>query len=269
MPHVTNPSDGVRIYYEIEGDGPPLMLLHGTPGTLITHWRQWGYVDALSSDYRLVLVDRRGHGRSDGPHKPDAYTVERRVADVVAILDELGIERAHIWGYSMGGLLAFYVAMHAPGRVASLIIGGQGTESIPEGAADGWAERTRTGGTSWFVETWEAGLREAGIALPGSIRDELESLDVEAQAAVAASFSRAGIAEACPTITVPVLLYCGDADRFAAPDSARESAERMPDGRFVSLAGLDHLPALVRTDLVLPHVRGFLRSLVKNQTAGS
>lgn len=269
MPHTTNPSDGVRIYYEADGDGPPLLLLHGTPGSLITHWRQWGYVDALSSDYRLVLIDRRGHGRSDGPHEPDAYIVERRVGDVVAVLDELGIERAHIWGYSMGGLLAFYVAMQAPDRVASLIIGGQGTEPILEGAANGWAERIRSGGREWFVETWEAGLRQAGMTLPDAIRDELESLDVEAQAAVASSFSRAGIAEACPNITIPALLYCGEADRFASPESAREAAERMPNGTFVSLPGLDHLPALVRTDLVLPHVRNFLRTLMKNQTAGS
>ncbi len=58
MPYAMNPSDEVRIYYEIQGEGPPLVLLHGTPGTLITHWRRWGYVEALSSDYRLVLIDR-------------------------------------------------------------------------------------------------------------------------------------------------------------------------------------------------------------------
>ena len=261
MPYATNASDGVRIYYEVEGSGAPLVLLHGTPGTLVTHWRQWGYVTSLSPDYRLVLVDQRGHGRSDGPHESHAYTSERRVGDLAAVLDHLGIDRAHIWGYSMGGLLAFHMAMRAPDRVTSLIVGGQGTLPIPEGAADQWAQRIRAGGVPWFVETWEEGLRAADVPLPEAVREELEGLDVEAQAAVAAAFSRAGIAEACPGLTMPALLYCGDADRFADPGSMREAAEVMPNATFVSLPGLDHLPALVRSDLVMPHVRGFLRQV--------
>ncbi len=265
MPYATNPSDGVRIYYELEGDGPPLVLLHGTPGTLVTHWRQWGYVTELSPDHRLVLMDQRGHGRSDGPHEADAYTSERRVGDVVAVLDKLNIDRAHIWGYSMGGLSAFYMAMQAYDRVASLIIGGQGTSPIPAGAADQWAQRIREGGVPWFVETWEAGLRAADTDLPVAIREELERLDVEAQAAAASAFSRAGIAEACLSLTLPALLYCGAADRFADHESMRETAERMPNATFVSLPGLDHLPALVRSDLVLSYVRPFLQQIETNQ----
>ncbi len=261
MPYATNPGDGVRIYYEVEGSGAPLVLLHGTPGTLVTHWRQWGYVAALSPDYTLILIDQRGHGRSDAPHESHAYTSERRVGDVVAVLDQLGIDHAHIWGYSMGGLTAFYMAMHAPGRVASVIIGGQGTSPIPEGAADQWAERIRAGGVPWFVETWEAGLRAAGEALPEAVREELQRLDVEAQAAVASAFSRAGIAEACQSLTMPALLYCGDADRFADHDSMKEAAAVMPNATFVSLPGLDHLPALVRTDLVIPFVQDFLQQV--------
>ncbi len=258
MPHATNPSDGVRIYYEVEGNGEPLVLLHGTPGTLVTHWHQWGYVTALSPDHRLVLLDQRGHGRSDAPHESQAYTSDRRVEDVVAVLDQLGIDHAHIWGYSMGGLSAFYMAMQAPDRVASLIIGGQGTSPIPEGAAEQWAQRIRAGGTAWFVETWEEGLRAARVALPEAVREELQKLDVEAQAAAASAFSRAGIAEACGGLTMPALLYCGDADRFADHESMKEAAALMPHATFVSLPGLDHLPALVRADLVMPHVRNFL-----------
>jgi pimeloyl-ACP methyl ester carboxylesterase len=91
MPDATN--DGVRIHYEREGNGPPLVLQHGFTGSL-EGWRDSGYVDALKSAYELILIDARGHGRSDKPHDPAAYTLDKRAADVLAVLDDAGIERA-------------------------------------------------------------------------------------------------------------------------------------------------------------------------------
>jgi pimeloyl-ACP methyl ester carboxylesterase len=95
-------SNGVKIYYEVEGnaDGPPLVLQHGLTGYLES-WRERGYTKVLGGDYRLILVDARGHGRSDKPHEPEAYVRELRAADVVAVLDDLGIEKTYYFGYSM------------------------------------------------------------------------------------------------------------------------------------------------------------------------
>ncbi len=74
-------NDGVRIHYEVEGDGPPLMLMHGMGGS-IENWRRAGYIDALKAQYRLILVDSRGFGGSDKPHDIAAYTREAKVSDV-------------------------------------------------------------------------------------------------------------------------------------------------------------------------------------------
>jgi pimeloyl-ACP methyl ester carboxylesterase len=80
MPYATH--DGVRIYYETEGSGPPL-LLHAGLSMSLNDWRDFGYVNALRDDYRLILLDPRGHGQSDKPHDPIAYAYNLLVGDVV------------------------------------------------------------------------------------------------------------------------------------------------------------------------------------------
>ena len=100
MPYADNGS--VRIHYQVEGEGPALVLQHGFTESLVD-WYECGYVESLRPDYRLILIDARGHGASDKPHDPDAYVLNRRVADVVAVLDALDIRKALFWGYSMAG----------------------------------------------------------------------------------------------------------------------------------------------------------------------
>jgi hypothetical protein len=99
VPYADN--DGIRIHYEVEGVGPPLMLHHGFTISL-EEWRRFGYVDALKSEYQVILIDARGHGASDKPHDPAAYEMARRAGDVVAVLDDLGSTRrttsATRWG---------------------------------------------------------------------------------------------------------------------------------------------------------------------------
>jgi len=121
MPYANN--QGVRIHYEVEGDGPPLMLLHGYSGNLKS-WHRCGYVDPLKNDYNLILIDARGHGASDKPHDPEVYELKLLVADIAAVLDDLNISKAHFLGYSMGGRIGFGIAKYAPERFYSLIIGG-------------------------------------------------------------------------------------------------------------------------------------------------
>ena len=121
MPYADH--QGTRIHYQVEGEGPPLVLQHGFTGNL-KRWYSFGYVDALKADYRLILVDARGHGASDKSHDPAAYALPLRVGDVLAVLDALKIDRAHYWGYSMGGWIGFGMAKYAAQRVHSLVIGG-------------------------------------------------------------------------------------------------------------------------------------------------
>jgi alpha/beta hydrolase fold len=94
--------DGVRLHYEIAGDGPPL-ILHLGAGCDSQLWGAAGYLEPLERSYRCVLFDHRGHGQCDRPRGAEANHVNRYVADVVALLDQLGVERAAFWGYSNAG----------------------------------------------------------------------------------------------------------------------------------------------------------------------
>src|SRR5215469_8555889 len=120
MPFANN--RGVRIHYETTGRGRPLVLHHGTSGSG-PDWADLGYVDALKSDHRLILVDARGHGLSDKPYDPAAYDLSLRASDVVSVLDDLYLRKADYVGYSMGGWIGFGLAKHAPARVNSFVIG--------------------------------------------------------------------------------------------------------------------------------------------------
>jgi len=117
MPYATN--QNVRIHYQVEGEGLPLVLQHGFSNSLDT-WYERGYVDLLKHDYRLILIDARGHGASDKPHDPEAYALQLRAGDIVAVLDQLHIAHAHFFGYSMGGWIGFGLAQYAPERFPAL-----------------------------------------------------------------------------------------------------------------------------------------------------
>jgi pimeloyl-ACP methyl ester carboxylesterase len=121
MPHATN--NGIRIHYEVEGQGPPLMLHCGFLQDL-QRWYQAGYVDALRDDYRLILIDPRGHGASDKPHDVESYALPNYVADAVAVLEDAGVSKAHYFGYSMGAGIGFAAGVFSPECFTSLILGG-------------------------------------------------------------------------------------------------------------------------------------------------
>ena len=95
MPFTAN--KGIRIHYEVAGQGAPLVLQHSL-GRSLDAWWDFGYAQVLSQDYQLILIDARGHGASDKPHDAGAYQMEGMVGDVVAVLDALGISRAHYYG---------------------------------------------------------------------------------------------------------------------------------------------------------------------------
>jgi pimeloyl-ACP methyl ester carboxylesterase len=250
VPYVEN--DGVRIHYQVEGEGPPLFLHTGfTVGMLA--WYEWGYVDALKDHYRLVLIDPRGHGKSDKPHDSAAYQAAHRVGDVVAILDDLGVARTHYLGYSMGGRIGFEVAQLAPSRLLSLMIGG----ATPDATVN-QAERN----AQWFGDGMQAFLDRQ--PLPDHIKTptfRAEMLSNDPQALIAVGLDRPSIEDVLPTLTVPCLIYAGDADPVRA--RAETYVSLIPDATFVSLPGIDHWAGISRSDLVLPHVRAFLDHLTR------
>ncbi len=250
MPKAKN--GDINIYYEVEGEGPPLVLHHGITGSL-ENWRESGYVDGLRSDYQLILMDARGHGKSDKPHDPEAYTGGKRAGDVTAILDDLDISSSHFFGYSYGGRTGLELAKYAPERVRSLIIGGMSP----------WGGSPDDPGSVGFIQLFEAGP-EALVAwfeqsgpIPPERRTRLLAIDSEALIALVKN-SWPALEGDLSEMTMPFLVFAGEADDNIKQQEIKEVYKNLPDATFFTLPGLNHGQTWVRSDLVLPHVKEFL-----------
>ncbi len=243
---------GVRIHYQVEGEGPALVLQHGFGGSL-EDWYELGYADALRRHCRLILLDARGHGASDKPHDPDAYALHQRVRDIVAVLDTLGTRHASFWGYSMGGWIGFGIAKYAPERFQTLILGG----SHPYARSMEFLRQPIRGGIAQGREAFITGLEETLGSLWTGLKTRLQTADLEALLALAQD--RPPLDDVLPTMTRPCLLYVGGADVIYA--NVKQCAAQIPNVTFISFPGLNHLEAFSRSDLVLPDVLKFLNSV--------
>jgi pimeloyl-ACP methyl ester carboxylesterase len=253
-------NNGVKIHYEVEGHGPPLILMHGFAGSL-ERWKEVGYAEALGKEYRLILVDARGCGQSDKPHDPKDYDLRLMAGDLVAILDALKIEKANYFGYSMGGRIGFRIPLVAPGRFSALVLGGaaypvKGDEdkkddtlvSVKESLEIALREPSEK-----IMETYVTLMeKRSGLMPPMRRALQLQNDPLALIAAIKAHTE--GISpkpeEVLPLFTMPCLVIVGEADpRFP---SAKESARRMPNARFVTLPGLNHAEGLAHIEMMLP-----------------
>ena len=161
MPYATNPADSVRTYFEDSGGaGVPVLFYTGFADPLDVA-KSSRLAQALSGEFRLIFADHRGQGGSDKPREPAAYALPTRVADALAVLDALGIERAHFLGSSWGARLGFALGEHAPERVLSLVLCGNqpyewNLESPIADAVAAAIAASRKEGMRGFVEAFEA-----------------------------------------------------------------------------------------------------------------
>jgi pimeloyl-ACP methyl ester carboxylesterase len=266
MPYARNALDGSRVYCEDDGGHGAAVVLHGgllDSVDLVRGSHIAQALQALPEEFRLIYVDHRGLGRSDKPHDVEAYAMPLRVADAVAVLDELGIERAHFIGNSWGGRLGFGIGEHAPDRVLSLVIGGQQPYAInPNGplahaVTETLAESQRKGSLEPFVEMLES---FAGTRFPDALRAGwLDNDPVAIEAAWSAAVAEGAISEDLGAWEVRCLIYvaAGDVDFH---DQARRAASELPRAEFISLEEPDHVGAhLAQVDPVLPAVLRTLR----------
>lgn len=251
MPFAQN--GAVRIHYETTGNGPALVLHHGTMGSG-PDWEDIGYVEALQDRHRLILIDARGHGRSDKPHDGAAYDLRLRAADVVAVLDDLRVQRADFLGYSMGSWIGFGLAKHFPERFNSFILGGahpyaENTQAI--------RDRMPTDQAAYIAIAEQT----YGTLLTPARRARLLANDLDALRAL--TQDRDDIADVLPTMTMPSLIFCGELDPRLA--QARRAAAEMPNASFLGLPGCDHVGTTRRTDVIIPSVRAFLREVAQRE----
>ena len=245
--------DGVKIHYEVYGNGPALLLTHGYSSTSAM-WQ--GQIEALSRNHKLVLWDMRGHGRSDYPDNPAAYSEAHTVADMAALLDQVGATSAIVGGLSLGGYmsLAFYRAH--PQRVRALLIIDTGPGFKKDDARDAWNRRAH--------DTGERFERE-GLAVLESLSRERSSVSHRdasglARAARGMLTQRdARVIESLPDIKVPSLVVVGadDTPFLAASDYM---AAKIPGARKVVIPSAGHAVNIDQPqafiDAVLPFLDG-------------
>lgn len=229
------------IHHEVEGSGFPLVLHTGGAGDL-RMWRMAGYVDGLEG-YRVVLVDHRGRGRTP---PADSYAPGELAADVLEVIDALGLERFAFWGYSMGARVGYELAAHQPARVAALVASGGIDE--PDERPDDWHEMA--------AAARSGGLRSILGDAPGPawLLDHLCETEDEVFARSCEDFADWSPWKLFPRIHAPTLIFAGEheAEHVDAAVAAFPNAER------VILPGLGHIDGWARSDLVLPHARRFL-----------
>jgi pimeloyl-ACP methyl ester carboxylesterase len=233
--------DGAKLIFDIQGDGPPVVLLHGMASSTELNWRRSGVTDALAATGRRVIgLDARGHGRSEKPYDPAAYEKEAMARDVVALFRHVGLESADVVGYSMGASTALRFALQE-GRARSLVLGGiGGSPSDTSAVMTAWerrivmaleaedAEEIPDPAARWFrrLADRNGADRRALLAMtraPGPVPITRKELS---------------------TIEVPALLISGDKD--VPPD---QFAAALPLGRACVVAG-DHVSAVRHPDFV-------------------
>jgi pimeloyl-ACP methyl ester carboxylesterase len=206
---------GVTIRYEIEGEGEPVVLVHGLMASADLNWRIPGIMQVLAKDHRVIAIDLPGHGGSDKPEKTDAYGVQM-AEDVALLMDHLKITKAHIVGYSLGGMITVkFLTLH-PDRVLSATVGGMG-----------WVQ---DGGRNLGLRP---GLpsREGGGALSYVIRGmgKLSVTEDELKA-----------------IKVPVTVVIGEQDSLKRTVPPLRKVR--PDWPVVEVAGANHLTCIFRKE---------------------
>lgn len=220
MPFATS-EGGVKIHYELEGSGPPLVFMHGLGGNLES-WRQAGYVEKLRDEFQLVLIDSRGRGQSDYPRAQEAYELRTRVLDVASVLADAAIERAHFMGYGTGAWVGWGVTIYMPQRFSALALGGFGPGPDPF-----------NGGTveAHFGDLWH------------KFADEEQEV-VRLMFAETARFG--GARQALKQTSLPLLLWAGENDPHFSTMLGAASMAR--SGSFFPLPHKDHRHAFADED---------------------
>jgi pimeloyl-ACP methyl ester carboxylesterase len=245
--------EGVKLYYEVHGHGPPLILTHGYSSTS-QMWR--GQMEALSRHHRLILWDMRGHGQSDYPDEPEAYSEAATVGDIAALLDEVGAQRAIVGGLSLGGYMSLAFYSRHPERVRALLIIDTGPGFKKDEARETWNKRAR--------DTAERFEREGLSVLRSSSRERSDVTHRDAKGLAHAARGMltqrdARVIELLPGIAVPSLIVVGadDTPFLAASDYM---ASKIPGAKKSEIASAGHAVNIDQPaafiDAVLPFLDG-------------
>lgn len=218
-----------------EGTAEPVLLIHGFASSADVNWVAPGWMKVLSeAGYRPIALDNRGHGRSSRSYDPQDYRVGLMAGDAAALLDHLGIARAHVMGYSMGARISAFMALAHPDRVATLVFGGLGIGMV-EGVGD-WDPIAQ----ALVAEDPASVTHPRGRAFR-TFADQTRS-DRRALAACIATSREELTPEQLATIRQPTLVAVGTRDDIGGP--AGPLAALLPAGEAFDIENRDHMLAV-------------------------
>ena len=243
----------MHIHHEVTGSGPVVLLTHGFAAS--SHMFASTVAD-LSTDHTAVVWDMRGHGSSDSPGDPAAYSVRTSLDAMLAILDDVGAERAVLVGHSLGGYLSLELAISHPERVAALVLVDTGPGFRSDRGRDEW---------NAMADRYAEDLDQRGLdGLPGS--DELTASvhrSAEGLALAARGVQRQSdghVLEALPTIGEPTLIVVGEHDG-PFRNGSQYMAGKIPGAQLAVIDGAGHAPPVSHPDAFNAVLRSFLTRL--------
>jgi 3-oxoadipate enol-lactonase len=250
----------VELEYEFRGKrGSPALVFSGSLGTDLTMWEP--QAEVLKPHFCTLRYDIRGHGRSPVP--PGPYSMDDLGADLVGLLDRLGIERASLCGLSIGGMISMWVAAHAPERVDRLVLC---CTAARLGPPEGWHERAatvRAGGVQavadavlgrWFTPAF----RDAHPEVIEGMRRILAATPREGYAGCCEAIAAMDLTGDLPAITAPTLVLAGEHDPSTPPEHGRRIAELIPGARFELISNVAHLASVERPEETTTMIQRFL-----------
>ncbi len=235
------PVGDVQLYYEIQGGGEPILFVHGGGGSVAGSWPS-DYVTGLSRDFRVILADSRGHGRSADGAGPITYG--RLAFDTVRLLDHLGIDRAHIVGHSMGAITGLHLLVDFPDRIrtVTMLAGAYHVDNYrPEAYADMKRELDEVIGGENLKSRWAS----RPVSVLKKLRDSLLN---------GPTFSL----QVLDTIDRPTLIVAAGRDTFFAPSVAREMHRHIRGSELIVFPDATHRVQVTNVKELVPAIRDFI-----------
>ena len=258
--------DGVRLHYELEGSGPPL-ILHLGAGCDADLWRAAGYVEPLSKTYTCVLFDHRGHGKSDHPATVQANHIDRYADDVVALVEHLNYVSVRFFGWSNAVSIGLKVAQQRPEMFDALVLfGGIGRRATAEQLTEGTAQRL----VEIRAKGWFSILDDMQAAEKYPVPEWFIKRVVATDVAPWMAFTEArplwdwSLWDAAPAVRAPTLLIAGELED--PDDILGELASVLPRATRIRVPDREHINAFLYSEFVVPKVLEFLATRTPQAT---
>jgi 3-oxoadipate enol-lactonase len=248
--------NAVQVHHEVTGPADaPVVVLSGSLGSTLAMWD--AQADALAQRFRVVRYDTRGHGRSPVPDGP--YTIDDVTDDVEALLDRLGVARAHFVGLSLGGMTGLRLAARNPDRVDRLVVLCTGARLEP---VSGWADRAatvRAHGTAAVAEAvvqrwYTPQFLEANPSVRKESEEMVAATPAQGYAGCCEVIAGMDLRPDLPSVAAPTLAIAGDDDPATPPHHLEQIATSVRDGRLLVVPQAAHLANAEQPGAITPAI---------------